>query len=68
MHEALKERPILSLSVAAARTSLSFPTVSAAMNRLVDMGIALEITGKSRDRLFAYDNYIAMLNEDNEAT
>ena len=45
VHEALKERPILSLSEACKRTTLSFPTASAAMDRLVQQGIAREITG-----------------------
>lgn len=33
------------------------------MERLVNHGIAREITGKRRDRLFVYDQYLAVLNE-----
>ena len=67
VHDVLKERPILSLSEAGKRTNLSFPTVSAAMGRLVEYGIAVEITGRRRGRLFAYDRYLSVLNEGDEA-
>lgn len=67
VHDALKERPILSLSEASNRTTLSFPTVSSAMKRLVACGIAVEITGRRRDRLFAYERYLSILDEGTEA-
>ena len=37
------------------------------MEWLVEHGIAREITGKRRDRLFVYDQYLAILNEGTEA-
>ena len=67
MHEALKEQPILSLSEIHKRTTVSFPTASSAMERLANHGIAREITGKCRDRLFVYDRYLAILNEGTES-
>ena len=63
VHDVLKERPILSLAEARNRTTLSYPTVSSAMKRLVEYGIAIEITGKRRNRLFAYDRYLSILSE-----
>ena len=36
------------------------------MEQLVNHGIAREITGKRRDRLFVYDRYLAILNEGTE--
>ncbi len=63
VHDVLKERPILSLAEARNRTTLSYPTVSSAMKRLVEYGIAIEITGKRRNRLFAYDRYLSILGE-----
>ncbi len=63
VHDALKSRPILSLPELRNRTGLSFPAVSAAMNALVGLGIAREITGKRRSRLFAYDRYLSILGE-----
>ena len=67
VNEAPKEQPILSLSGIRKRTTLSFPTAASAMERLVNHGIAREITGKRRDRLFVYDQYLATLNEGTEA-
>jgi len=37
------------------------------MELLVEKGIAREITGKRRDRLFVYDKYLAILDEGTEA-
>lgn len=62
-HEALKEQPILSSPHICKRTNLSFPAVAAAMERLVKLGIAREITGKRRNRLFVYDKYLSILSE-----
>jgi len=67
VHEALKARPILSMPGVCAATGLSFPANSSAMNLLVDLGIARELTGKRRNRLFVYDRYLAILNEGTEA-
>ncbi len=68
VHEALKSRPILSLNAIRERTKLSFPAVSTAMDLLVEFGIARELTGKRRNRLFVYDRYLAILNEGTEAS
>jgi Fic family protein len=66
VHEALKARPILSLPAVCQRTGLSFPAASSAMALLEQLGIARELTGKRRDRLFAYDSYLAILSEGTE--
>ena len=66
VHDALSARPILSLRAICARTGLSFPASSSAMRLLVDLGIAREITGRPRNRLFVYDRYLAILNEGTE--
>jgi len=41
-------------------------TASKAIEALVDLGIAREITGGRRNRLFAYDGYLAILSEGTE--
>lgn len=66
LHEVLKERPIISLSQVCNRANLSFPAASSAMEFLVKHGIAREITGKRRNRLFVYDRYLSILNEETE--
>jgi Fic family protein len=66
VHQALTERPITSLQEASRRTGLSFPAASAGMELLADLGIAREVTGKKRNRLFGYDRHLAILNEGTE--
>jgi len=59
----LRERPILTIREACERTGLSFPTVSKAMNALVDLDIVRELTGGQRNRVFVYVNYLDILNK-----
>jgi Fic family protein len=66
VHEALKARPIQSLSSICAVTALSFPAASSAMELLLELGIARELTGKRRNRVFLYDRYMVILNEGTE--
>jgi len=63
---ALCQRPILTLKQVCERTGLSFPAVSRGMQALLRLGIAREITGHERRRMFAYDRYLAILNEGTE--
>lgn len=66
VHEALKARPVISIQDVCARTALSFPTVGSAMELLVDLRISRELTGKRRNRVFAYDRYMAIIAEGTE--
>ncbi|MEN8182079.1 MAG: Fic family protein [Myxococcota bacterium] len=68
VHRALEERPLASVQDMCTRTGLSFPAVGSAMDLLVELGIARELTGKRRNRVFAYDRYLAMLSEGTETT
>jgi Fic family protein len=63
---ALCERPILTLNEACRRTRGSFPSVSKEMEALAKLNIAREITGRKRDRIFAYDNHLRILTEGTE--
>ena len=63
VHDALKSRLILSLSAVRNVTNLSFQTASSATELLVTLGVAREITGKRRNRLFVYDRYLSLLSE-----
>jgi len=67
VYEAMKERPIISLSEVCKRTGLTFPTASSAMERLVEHGTVRELTGRSRGRLFVYERYLSILDEGTEA-
>ena len=67
VHEALQERPILSIPETCRRTGLSFPAVSAALRLLERAGLVREITGFSRNRVYVYSEYLRILNEGVEA-
>jgi len=66
VHEALQARAILSLPALRDRTGLSFPAAASAVELLADLGIVREMTGRRRNRLFAYDRYLAVLSEGTE--
>lgn len=63
VHHALEERPISTSALLHARTGLSVPTVNNALAALEELGIAREITGRRRNRAFAYDAYLRLLEE-----
>ncbi len=63
VHHALSARPILPLPEVCRMTGLSFPASASAMDVLVELRIAREITGRRRNRLFAYNRYLSVLNE-----
>lgn len=50
----LAERLIVSIAEASAQLGQTVPTAGAAMERLVAAGAAREVTGRARDRRFAY--------------
>ena len=61
--ESLRRRPLCSLRQIDLHAGISFPTASKAMLALVEMGIARELTGQRRNRVFVYDAYLNILNE-----
>ena len=63
VHDVLRQRPLASLRNVARSTRLTFPTASAAMDALASLGIVREYTGRQRNRVFAYDKYLSILNE-----
>jgi Fic family protein len=67
VHEAFKARPVTSMQDVRRRSGLSFPATAAGMELLRELGIARELTGKRRNRIFAYDGYLSILNEGTEA-
>lgn len=58
-----RRRPLTSISGLARRANVAFPTASRAVNALKRLGIVDEITGRQRDRVYAYRQYIEILNE-----
>jgi Fic family protein len=67
VHDALKVRPLASIQDLAARSGLSFPAAAAALEVLGELDIVSERTGRRRNRIFAYDQYLAILSEGTES-
>ena len=65
--DALRQRPLCTLSQLAPRAGITFPTAAKAMSALLTLGIARELTGQRRNRVFVYDAYLNILNEGGEA-
>ncbi len=63
LHEMMQSRPIIAIPVAAAQLGLSLPTVRESVRHLTRIGILHEITGRKRDRQFAYQAYLDVLSE-----
>lgn len=66
VHGALRQQPLLTLQYLSNHHGMTFPTAAKAMQTLVAAGIARELTGQPRNRIFAYDAYLAILNKDGE--
>lgn len=61
--EQLQKRPITSVAQLQQSVGLTYPTVSAALELMKKLGFVNELTGKKRNRLFAYAPYIDLLSE-----
>jgi hypothetical protein len=60
----LRDELVITVPQAARELSLTPPTAGAAVARLVELGIAREITGKARSRAFAYEGLVLALEPD----
>lgn len=63
VHDLLQQNPFVTANLLVERTSLSAPTVNAALADLERLGIVEEVTGRKRGRVFAYRQYLAILSE-----
>jgi cell filamentation protein, protein adenylyltransferase len=63
VYEELKRRIVISPTQVARDLGITWPTATAAISRLEELGIAAEITGKKRDRLYRYSEQLALLDE-----
>jgi Fic family protein len=66
VHEYMQRKPLVSIGAAAEELKLSIPTVTIALDRLARLGIAKEITGRRRARVFGYSRYLKILTEGTE--
>ncbi len=63
VHQEFQERPVLTVSLTADRVGISPPTARKAIRRLQDVGIVREVTGKPRNQVFVYEEYLKILME-----
>jgi Fic family protein len=63
VHEQLLKRPVATIAGLAAACQVSFPTAARAVETLEQVGLVREVTGRARDRVYAYSEYLAILNE-----
>ena len=62
-HQALVKFPVHSISSISKMTGLAFAGASAGVRFLEELRMVREITGKSRNRIYIYDEYMSVLNE-----
>lgn len=63
VHNLMRKKPLFSITYAKTELRLTVPTITSALKNLESLGIVKEVTGRSRDRLFVYAEYINILNE-----
>jgi Fic family protein len=63
VYAALRARPIASVNDLARRALVSYPTAAAAVETFQSLKISRELTGRQRNRIFAYNDYIGILSE-----
>ncbi|MEM6672863.1 MAG: winged helix-turn-helix transcriptional regulator [Planctomycetota bacterium] len=62
VHDVLQRHPFQSIPRIAATSGLTQPTVSKAIELLEELGIVVEVTGKKRDRVYLYQEYVRVMN------
>lgn len=63
VHHELQRRPLCNITTLVATTQLSAPTVAKALDLLMKLAVVREVTGRQRNRVFAYAHYLDTLNE-----
>ncbi|NEQ70833.1 MAG: Fic family protein [Symploca sp. SIO2D2] len=63
LHNLMRQKPLFSINYATEALAMSKPTVTSALRHLESLGIVQEVTGRRRDRLFVYREYLNILNE-----
>lgn len=61
--EYLEANPIIEIRKTAEALSITFNTASSAIKRLADAGILVQTTNASRNRTFAYEDYLGILRK-----
>ncbi|CUB05970.1 Fic family protein [Tepidiphilus thermophilus] len=67
LFDALRRRPVATIGMLAQQTGVSFATAARHVEALVQLRILRELTQKSRERVFAYQGLLDILNEGAQA-
>ncbi|HZP84950.1 MAG TPA: Fic family protein [Chthonomonadaceae bacterium] len=66
VHHLMQKRPLLTIPDAARDLNMAQPTVTRCLARLEEIGIVREMSGRRRNRIFVYDEYLKLLSEGTE--
>jgi len=66
LYQALLQQPIATAAWLEKSTELAPATIQSGLQKLEELKLIEELTGKQRDRVYAYKAYIAILNQGNE--
>jgi Fic family protein len=66
VHEIMQTAPFLTVAKASTQAGLTKPTINGAFEQLHKLGIVEAVTKKQRGRVYAYREYLAILNEGGE--
>ncbi|PHS79366.1 MAG: cell filamentation protein Fic, partial [Rhodospirillaceae bacterium] len=66
VHQFLQHHPITNTTKIKKECNVSLPTVLRSLTTLETLGIVREITGKDRNKIFAYQEYLNILNKGTE--
>jgi Fic family protein len=66
VHELMQTNPYLRIPTATKVLKLTVPTVTSALNHLMELDIVKEVSGRPRDRLFAFSQYLRMVSGDTQ--
>ena len=66
VHESFMNVPVLTVPEIAQDTEMPYQTANNAVSALADLGILAEITGRDRNRVYKYTQYLDVLSEGTE--
>jgi Fic family protein len=66
VHQALQQRPLASANLIARLSGVSIPSVNSALATLANEGMVREISGRRRNRVFSYVEYLRVLSAGTE--
>ena len=68
VYDLLQKTPFIAVPQAVSQIGISYPTANASIQRLEQIGILREVTGKKYRRVFVYDEYLRILSPDEPLT